>query len=128
MIIASGERSQFPNVGPTERKLQKGDLIRMEIFGQKNGYLSRSVPHRCGRAGNSEQQKIWANLIECKYLVMDMIKPGAQLQGDLPKASWRSLANWVLTRSASSPTASACISTRSPTWAVTATRSSKPEW
>ena len=40
MIIASGERSQFPNVGPTDRKLKKGDIIRMEIFGQKNGYLA----------------------------------------------------------------------------------------
>ena len=26
----------------------------------------------------AEQEKIWANLIECKYLVMNMIKPGAQ--------------------------------------------------
>ena len=26
----------------------------------------------------AEQEKIWANLIECKYLVMDLIKPGAR--------------------------------------------------
>ncbi|MEE9610736.1 MAG: aminopeptidase P family N-terminal domain-containing protein, partial [Desulfatiglandales bacterium] len=32
MIIASGERSQYPNVGPSDRILQQGDLIRMEIF------------------------------------------------------------------------------------------------
>jgi Xaa-Pro dipeptidase len=77
MIIASGERSQFPNVGPTERRLQRGDLIRMEIFGQKNGYLTGVC--RTGVVGEPtpEQEKIWANLIECKYLVMDLIKPGA---------------------------------------------------
>jgi Xaa-Pro dipeptidase len=78
MIIASGERSQFPNVGPTERKLQEGDLIRMEIFGQKNGYLAGVCRTAVVGQATSEQEKIWANLIECKYLVMDMIKPGAR--------------------------------------------------
>jgi Xaa-Pro dipeptidase len=78
MIIASGERSQFPNVGPSARKLQSGDLIRMEIFGQKNGYLAGVCRTAVVGQPTSEQEKIWANLIECKYLVMDMIKPGAR--------------------------------------------------
>ena len=77
MIIASGERSQFPNVGPTERKLQNGDLIRMEIFGQKNGYLTGVCRTAVVGDATAEQEKIWANLIECKYLVMDLIQPGA---------------------------------------------------
>jgi Xaa-Pro dipeptidase len=77
MIIASGERSQFPNVGPTERKLKSGDLIRMEIFGQKNGYLAGVCRTAVVGQATAEQEKIWANLIECKYLVMDLIRPGA---------------------------------------------------
>ena len=77
MIIASGERSQFPNVGPTERKLQRGDLIRMEIFGQKNGYLTGVCRTAVVGEPTAEQEKIWTNLIECKYLVMELIKPGA---------------------------------------------------
>jgi Xaa-Pro dipeptidase len=76
MIIASGERSQFPNVGPSERKLQHGDLIRMEIFGQKNGYLTGVCRTAVVGDATAEQCKIWSNLIECKYLVMDLIKPG----------------------------------------------------
>jgi Xaa-Pro aminopeptidase len=77
MIIASGERSQFPNVGPTERKLHSGDIIRMEIFGQKNGYLTGVCRTAVVGDATPEQYKIWSNLIECKYLVMDLIKPGA---------------------------------------------------
>jgi Xaa-Pro dipeptidase len=77
MIIASGERSQFPNVGPTERRLQEGDLIRMEIFGQKNGYLAGVCRTAAVGAPTKEQERIWAKLIDCKYLVMDLIKPGA---------------------------------------------------
>ena len=77
MIIASGERSQFPNVGPSDRKLQKGDIIRMEIFGQKSGYLSGVCRTAVVGDATPEQYKIWSNLIDCKYLVMDLIKPGA---------------------------------------------------
>jgi len=77
MIIASGERSQFPNVGPTERKLKLGDIIRMEIFGQKSGYLTGVCRTAVVGDATAEQYKIWSNLIECKYLVMDLIKPGA---------------------------------------------------
>jgi Xaa-Pro dipeptidase len=77
MIIASGERSQFPNVGPTDRGLKEGDLIRMEIFGQKNGYLTGVCRTAVVGDATPEQYKIWSNLIECKYLVMELIKPGA---------------------------------------------------
>jgi Xaa-Pro dipeptidase len=77
MIIASGERSQFPNVGPTARKLKKGDIIRMEIFGQKRGYLTGVCRTAVVGDATAEQYKIWSNLIECKYLVMDLIRPGA---------------------------------------------------
>jgi Xaa-Pro dipeptidase len=77
MIIASGERSQFPNVGPTKRRLRAGDLIRMEIFGQKNGYLAGVCRTAVVGEATAEQYKIWSNLIECKYLVMDLIRPGA---------------------------------------------------
>jgi Xaa-Pro dipeptidase len=77
MIIASGERSQFPNVGPSQRKLRYGDIIRMEIFGQKNGYLAGVCRTAVVGDATPEQYKIWGNLIQCKYLVMDLVKPGA---------------------------------------------------
>jgi Xaa-Pro dipeptidase len=77
MIIASGERSQFPNVGPTDRRLQHGDIIRMEIFGQKNGYLAGVCRTAVVGDATAEQYRIWSNLIECKYQVMDLIMPGA---------------------------------------------------
>jgi Xaa-Pro aminopeptidase len=77
MIIASGERSEFPNVGPTDRTLKHGDIIRMEIFGQKRGYLTGVCRTAVVGDATPEQYKIWSNLIECKYLVMDLIKPGA---------------------------------------------------
>jgi Xaa-Pro aminopeptidase len=78
MIIASGERSQYPNVGPSDRVLKRGDLIRMEIFGVINGYHAGVCRTAVVGEPDPEQRKIWRNLIECKYLVMDLIKPGAK--------------------------------------------------
>lgn len=76
MIIATGERSQYPNVGPTARVIRAGDIIRMEIFGMRKGYHAGVCRTAVVGEPTAEQKKIWANLIECKYLVMDLIKPG----------------------------------------------------
>jgi Xaa-Pro aminopeptidase len=40
MIVASGERSALPHGGPTERKLQAGDLLTLDFGAIYNGYLS----------------------------------------------------------------------------------------
>ncbi len=81
MIIASGERSQYPNVGPTQRVIKKGDIIRMEIFGVLSGYHAGVCRTAVVGSPTPEQERIWGNLIECKYLVMDLIKPGARSRG-----------------------------------------------
>jgi Xaa-Pro dipeptidase len=77
LIVATGERSVFPNVGPTRRQLQAGDICRVEIFSVINGYHAGVC--RTARVGPppAHAEAIWRNLIECKYLTLDMIKPGA---------------------------------------------------
>ena len=77
LIVATGERSQLPNVGPSERVLQPGDVCRVEIFSIIGGYhagvcrtavVERAPPHA---------ERIWANLTACKHLLLDNIRPGA---------------------------------------------------
>jgi Xaa-Pro dipeptidase len=77
MIIATGERSVFPNVGPTMRQLQRGDVCRVEVFPIIDGYhvgvcrtavVSEAPPHA---------ERIWANLVACKKLLLEVMKPGA---------------------------------------------------
>src|SRR5262249_172392 len=38
LIVATGERSVLPNVGPSDRVLKRGDVCRVEIFSVINGY------------------------------------------------------------------------------------------
>ncbi|HEY1723896.1 MAG TPA: Xaa-Pro peptidase family protein [Steroidobacteraceae bacterium] len=77
LIVATGERSVFPNVGPTQRQLKSGDICRVEVFAIIDGYHAGVC--RTARVGPppAHAEAIWRNLIECKYLTLEMVKPGA---------------------------------------------------
>ena len=77
MIVATGERSQLPNVGPSERKLAVEDVCRVEIFSVISGYQAGVCRTAVVQRAPAHAENIWQNLVECKYLLMDMIKPGA---------------------------------------------------
>jgi Xaa-Pro dipeptidase len=77
MIVATGERSQLPNVGPSERRLEPRDVCRVEIFSVIAGYQAGVCRTAVVQQAPPHADKIWQNLVECKYLIMDMIKPGA---------------------------------------------------
>jgi Xaa-Pro aminopeptidase len=77
MIVATGERSVFPNVGPTERVLAKGDVCRVEIFPMIAGYHAGVCRTAAIDAAPPQADRIWANLTACKHLLLDAIRPGA---------------------------------------------------
>lgn len=77
MIVATGERSQLPNVGPSERRLQPRDVCRVEIFSVIAGYQAGVCRTAVVQEPPAHAETIWKNLVECKYRIMDMIKPGA---------------------------------------------------
>lgn len=77
MIVATGERSQLPNVGPTKRRLQPKDVCRVEIFSVIGGYQAGVCRTAVVQEAPPHAERIWRTLVECKYLIMDMIKPGA---------------------------------------------------
>jgi len=77
MIVATGERSVFPNVGPTTRVLRRGDICRVEIFPMTDGYHAGVCRTAAVGAPPPEAERIWANLTACKYMLLDAIRPGA---------------------------------------------------
>jgi ectoine hydrolase len=77
MIVATGERSVFPNVGPSGRVLKHGDVCRVEIFPMISGYHAGVCRTAAVGALPAEAERIWANLTACKYMLLDAIKPGA---------------------------------------------------
>ncbi len=76
MIVATGERSVFPNVGPTQRVLKENDVCRVEIFSIIGGYHAGVCRTAVVGKPPEHAERIWAHLVECKYQILDMIKPG----------------------------------------------------
>jgi Xaa-Pro dipeptidase len=77
MIVATGERSVFPNVGPTSRVLARGDVCRVEIFPIIAGYHAGVCRTAVVETAPPQAERIWANLTACKHMLLDTIKPGA---------------------------------------------------
>ena len=77
LIVATGERSQLPNVGPSTRKLQRGDICRVEIFSVIGGYQAGVCRTAVVQDAPPMAEKIWQHLVDCKYQIMEMVRPGA---------------------------------------------------
>ncbi len=77
MIVATGERSMLPNVGPSERRLQRQDVCRVEIFSVIGGYQAGVCRTAVVEQAPPMAEEIWQHLVECKYQILDMVRPGA---------------------------------------------------
>ena len=77
LILASGERSQYPNVGPTSRRLERGDLVRLEVFGMLDGYHAGICRTAVVQEASDEVRTIWSNIVACRDLIWEGIRDGA---------------------------------------------------
>lgn len=77
MIVATGERSQLPNVGPTSRRLARGDVCRVEIFSMIDGYHAGVCRTAVVQEAPPHAEEIWQLLTDCKHTILKQIKPGA---------------------------------------------------
>ena len=82
--VAAGERSTYSNPTPSQRRLNRGEVVKIDVFVTVGGYLSdtgRAIV--IGRA-TPEQLEIWAQMQETLAAIHATIRPGART-GDL----WR---------------------------------------
>jgi Xaa-Pro aminopeptidase len=77
LIVASGERSRYPNVGPTDRVLRTGDLVRLEVFGVLDGYHAGVCRTGVVQQASPEALRIWSNFVRCRDQLAEIIRPGA---------------------------------------------------
>jgi len=81
LIVATGERSQLPNVGPTNRILTRGDVCRVEIFSVISGYQAGVCRTAYVQEPPKMAEEIWKLMVDCKYGILEQIKPGASCVG-----------------------------------------------
>jgi Xaa-Pro dipeptidase len=77
LIVASGERSQLPNAGPTARVLEPGDVCRIEVFPVIDGYHAGVCRTAVVGEASAEARRVYQVLSECRTAVLGALRPGA---------------------------------------------------
>lgn len=78
LIVGSGERSSYPNVGPSDRVIKKGDLIRVDFLGLSEYFMSDVCRTAVVGEPTKKQKQIWHKLVETKDKVLETVKPGVK--------------------------------------------------
>ena len=77
--VGSGVRSGITNCKPTEKKIEAGDVVRVEILGEMANYKSNVTRTAVVGKATEEQKKIWSVLIGARDACQAMLKPGTQV-------------------------------------------------
>jgi len=76
-IVASGERSAMPHGRPTDRRIQKGDAVVIDMGAVVQGYHSDITRTVCLGEPNDEKKKVYDTLQKAQEAAYKAVKPGA---------------------------------------------------
>jgi Xaa-Pro aminopeptidase len=76
LIVASGERSQYPNVGPSDRRVQARDVVRVEVFATAEGYQAGVARTAVVDEPAPKIAALWTHLRAARTAGLDVLRPG----------------------------------------------------
>ncbi|HBY93062.1 MAG: Xaa-Pro peptidase family protein [Ardenticatenaceae bacterium] len=76
LVVASGDRSTLPNVGPSDRILQPGDIVRIDILAHIDAYCSDVGRTYVVGEPTAEQSGMWQKMVDTMNVLKDQIRPG----------------------------------------------------
>ena len=74
--VGSGARSGIINCKPTDKTIDAGDVVRIEILGDLSGYRSNVTRTLVMGKPTGEQERIWSVLIAARDACEALLKPG----------------------------------------------------
>jgi Xaa-Pro dipeptidase len=74
--VGSGIRSGITNCSPTDKKVEPGDIVRVEILGDMNQYRSNVTRTAVVGEPTDEQKQIWKVMIGAREACKALLKPG----------------------------------------------------
>jgi Xaa-Pro dipeptidase len=74
--VGSGINSSITNCGTTHKKIESGDIIRIEVLGDLENYRSNVTRTAVAGKPTERQASIWARLIQAREICKTMLKPG----------------------------------------------------
>lgn len=74
--VGSGVNSSITNCGTTHKKIEAGDIIRIEVLGELNNYRSNVTRTAIAGKPTDRQKTIWSKLIRAREICKTILKPG----------------------------------------------------
>ena len=74
--VGSGARSGITNCAPTDKRIERGDVLRIEILGDMAQYRSNVTRTAVVGEPTGEQRGIWSVMIGARETCKAMLKPG----------------------------------------------------
>lgn len=76
LVVASGERNTLPNVGPSDRVLKPGDIMRVDILAHIDAYCSDVARTYVVGEPNAEQAHMWKIMVDTLKAILTELRPG----------------------------------------------------
>jgi Xaa-Pro dipeptidase len=76
LVVGSGPRSAHPNAPATDRTLEPGDIVRLDIIGTKNNYYSDVARTAVVGEPTPEQRQVYDLLFSVHERSLEALKPG----------------------------------------------------
>lgn len=76
--VGFGARSAFPNAPPTENKLKRSDVVRIDLLFKMKGYHSDICRTTVAQIVTPKQSAMWQNLVEVHKSLLELISPGRE--------------------------------------------------
>jgi Xaa-Pro aminopeptidase len=77
-IIASGYRSAFPHGSCSDRKLENGDLVIIDLGVRYKNYCSDMSRTRTVGSPSSKQEKLFQTVLKAQQKAIELIRPGVK--------------------------------------------------
>jgi Xaa-Pro aminopeptidase len=77
--VGSGARSGIVNCDPTDKAIDSGDVVRVEILGELDNFKSNVTRTAVLGRPTEEQERIWDTLIAARNKCQAILKPGTRV-------------------------------------------------
>lgn len=76
LVVGAGERSALPNAEPTERILKPGDVVRIDVIGNRDNYCSDVARSAVVGEPSADQRKLYDLLMGVHERIVEKLRPG----------------------------------------------------
>lgn len=78
LVVGSGTRSALANAAPTDKVLERGDTVRIDVIGTRDNYCSDVARTAVVGQPSAEQESLYRSLKEVHERILSSLRPGVR--------------------------------------------------